>query len=96
MSIRIDNVLVAPIVTEKSVGMEGKYTFKVHSEATKPQVMEAVKKFYGVDVVRVNVVNLGGKTRAYGRGQIMTKRAPFKKAIVTLKGGATLNFNDFK
>ena len=96
MSIRIDNVLVAPVVTEKSVGTAGKYTFKVHLEATKPQVAEAVKKFYGVEVDRVNVINQVAKTRAYGRGQMMTKRAPTKKAIVTLKGGATLNFNDFK
>lgn len=90
------NVLVAPIVTEKSVAVNGKYAFKVHTEASKADVKAAVKEFYGVDVETVNMIAIKAKTRTVGRGRIMTKRSAGKKAIVTLKSGQTLNFNDFK
>ena len=90
------NVLVAPVVSEKSVAIPGKYTFKVDTGATKHEVKAAVKEFYGVEVVDVNMVAVKQKTRVVGRGRTATKRATGKKAIVTLKKGQTLNFNDFK
>jgi len=90
------NVLVAPIVTEKSVAQSGKYAFRVHTDASKGDVKAAVKEFYGVDVMSVNMVAIKAKTRIVGRGRTMTKRATGKKAIVTLKDGQSLNFNDFK
>ncbi len=93
---RINDVLVAPVNTEKSVGMAGKYTFKVHPDANKAMVKEAINQFYGVDVEKVNIVTLKGKERAIGKGKTMTRRKLTKKAVVTLKAGQTLNFNDFK
>ena len=90
------NVLVAPIVTEKSMAVEGKYTFKVHVDASKPAIKAAVKEFYGVEAVNVHIVPVKSKTRIIGRGRVMTKRSNGKKAIVTLKAGQKLNFNDFK
>lgn len=94
--IKTDNVLVEPVVTEKSVAMTGKYTFKVNPGANKNDVKTAVKKFYGVDVEEVRIITTKPKTRLAGRGMTITKRASAKKAIVTLKDGKTLNFNDFK
>ena len=62
---------------------EKKYTFQVHTEATKSQIKEAVEKmFEGTKVKRVNTMNLDGKTRR--RGMTVGKTAKTKKAIVTL------------
>jgi large subunit ribosomal protein L23 len=96
--IRIEDVLVKPVQTEKSVAMEtgGKYTFVVHGNASKPDVISALKEFYGAEVVSVNIVNLPKKTRVIGRGKEMTRRRPTKKAIVTLAEGKTLDFNAIK
>lgn len=90
------HVLINPIVTEKTVAQTGKYTFKVHKNASKASVASAVKSFYGVTPVAVNIVRLPAKTRLVGRGRTLQKRNETKKAIVTLKDGDTLNFNDFK
>jgi large subunit ribosomal protein L23 len=96
--IRVEDVLVKPVQTEKSVAMEadGKYTFVVHGNASKSDVVSALKEFYGADVVSVNIVNLPKKTRVIGRGKEMTRRRPTKKAIVTLASGKTLDFNAIK
>lgn len=93
--VKIENVLVSPINTEKALSVPGKYTFQVHKLASKFEVTGAVKQFYGSDVVKVNMVNLGEKTKKGKTGDVR-KRAPFKKAVVTLKAGQTLNFNDYK
>ncbi|MCI8307779.1 MAG: 50S ribosomal protein L23 [Lachnospiraceae bacterium] len=79
------DVILAPIITEKSMaGMEEKkYTFAVHTDATKTQIKEAVEKmFAGTKVARVNTMNLDGKKRR--RGNAVGKTAKTKKAIVTL------------
>ena len=79
------DVILKPIVTEKSMNLMGekKYTFSVHTEATKNQIKEAVEKlFEGVKVARVNTMNLDGKKRR--RGAIVGKTAKSKKAIVQL------------
>lgn len=95
--VRITDVLVAPIVTEKTVGVSGKYAFRVHVDADKESIAKAVGHFYkGVKIEKINVINLKGKERSVGRGKNITRRTPFRKAIVTLAAGQTLNFNDFK
>lgn len=92
----IVNTLIAPVVTEKTVAQKGKFTFQVDADANKETIAQAVNSFYGVDVTKVNIVNLPEKTRMVGRGRTIKKRPEFKKAIVTLKAGQTINFNDFK
>ena len=79
------DVILKPIITEKSMnGMsEKKYTFSVHTDATKSQIKEAVEKmFAGAKVEKVNTMNLDGKTRR--RGNTSGKTAKAKKAIVQL------------
>ena len=84
-NIQYYDVILKPVVTEKSMGLMGdkKYTFLVHPEATKSQVKEAVEKmFNGTKVKSVNTMNLDGKTKR--RGMTFGKTAKTKKAIVTL------------
>ena len=83
--IKYYDVILKPVITEKSMNSmaEKKYTFLVHTEATKSMIKEAVEKmFEGTKVARVNTMNLDGKTRR--RGRTIGKTAKRKKAIVQL------------
>ncbi|HAX52700.1 50S ribosomal protein L23 [Muricomes intestini] len=79
------DVILKPVITEKTMELmaDKKYTFLVHTEATKSQVKEAVEKmFAGTKVKNVNTMNLDGKTKR--RGTTYGKTAKTKKAIVQL------------
>ena len=79
------DVILAPVITEKSMNAmaDKKYTFYVHTDATKTQVKEAVERmFEGTKVAKVNTMNLDGKTRR--RGYVTGTTAKRKKAIVQL------------
>ena len=80
----IQDIIVAPIVTENSMEamQHKKYTFKVAKDATKIDVARAVEEIYGVEVVKVNTVNVRSKSRRYGRFEGTTPS--WKKATVTL------------
>ena len=83
--IKYYDVILKPVITEKSMNAkaEKKYTFLVHTEATKSQVKEAVEKmFEGTKVASVNTMNLSGKKKR--RGMVVGKTAKTKKAIVQL------------
>lgn len=83
----LSDVLIKPVITEKSTAIteDNKYVFKVHKDANKVLVKDAVKKIFGVEPERVNMqVNRGKKRRnKYTVGY----RPSWKKAIVTLKLG---------
>ena len=84
-SIQYYDVILKPIVTEKSMNAMGekKYTFLVHPEANKTQIKEAVEKmFEGTKVTSVNTMNLDGKKKR--RGMVVGRTAKTKKAIVAL------------
>ena len=79
------DVILKPVVTEKSMNAmaDKKYTFLVHTDATKTQIKEAVEKMFdGTKVERVNTMNQDGKNRR--RGMVVGKTSKTKKAIVTL------------
>ena len=83
--IKYYDVIQKPVITEKSMDVMGdkKYTFLVHTEATKSQIKEAVEKmFSGTKVASVNTMNLEGKNKR--RGMVYGKTAKTKKAIVQL------------
>ena len=87
--IRYYDVILKPIVTEKSMNAMGekKYTFMVHPEANKSQIKEAVEKmFEGTKVSKVNTMNLDGKKKR--RGAVVGRTAKRKKAIVQLTEGS--------
>lgn len=90
------DILIRPVVTEKTNAQTRQYTFVVHPQATKPAVARAVKDFYGVEVDRISVSHLPAKTRLVGRGRTTQKRKKLKKATFSLKDGKTLDFNAFK
>jgi len=83
--IKYYDVILKPVITEKSMNdmSEKKYTFLVHTDATKTQIKEAVEKmFAGTKVKSVNTMYLDGKNRR--RGLVTGKTAQEKKAIVQL------------
>ena len=79
-----EDIIIAPIVTEKSnTGLqEGKYTFKVNKKATKVDIAKAVEKLFNVKVLKVNTMNVNGKKKRVGYHQ--GKTSDWKKAIVTI------------
>ena len=84
-NIQYYDVILKPVVTEKSMELmaDKKYTFLVHTEATKSQIKEAVEKmFEGTKVKSVNTMNMDGKKKR--RGVTVGKTAKTKKAIVAL------------
>ncbi len=84
------DVVKYPIISEKSMedAEKGKYIFIIASDASKAEVHRAISELYGVDVVKVNVVNLPRKPKRYGRHAYKTGRV--RKAIVTLTKGQTI------
>jgi large subunit ribosomal protein L23 len=87
MSLHPAQVLISPVVSEKSYGqiVENRYTFKVHQDAHKTQVRQAVEELFDVKVVAVNIVKVQAKPKR--RGMIKGTRPGWKKAIVQVKAG---------
>ncbi len=87
MSLHPAQVLISPVVSEKSYGkiVENRYTFKVHQDAHKTQVRQAVEELFGVKVVAVNIVKVQPKPKR--RGVYKGMRPGWKKAIVQIKAG---------
>ena len=77
-------VIIRPIITENSMDMaaDKKYVFKVAKDANKTEVRKAIEEIFGVDVAKVNIMNVSGKRKRLGRTFGTT--SSFKKAIVTL------------
>ena len=89
------DIILRPVITEESMMGQAlqKYTFKVDKKATKPEIKAAVEKLFGVKVQKVNVVNVKGHLRRYGRFEGYT--ASWKKAVVTLtEDSKTIEFFD--
>lgn len=83
--IKYYDVILKPVITEKSMNMMGekKYTFLVHVDANKVMIKQAVEKmFEGVKVEKVNTMNILGKKKT--RGRVEGRTAAVKKAIVKL------------
>lgn len=90
-------VLVKPLVTEKMTEQSerfNRYGFVVDRRASKPQIKKAVESLYNVTVDSVNTMVYGGKMKSrYTKGGIITgKTAAYKKAIVTLAEGESIDF----
>jgi large subunit ribosomal protein L23 len=84
-------VLLAPVVSEKSYALheDGMYSFRVHPDAHKTQVRQAVEELFDVKVERVNIVQVRPKPKR--RGMIKGTRPGWKKAIVHVKAGQTID-----
>lgn len=87
---QLSEILKRPMVTEKSTLMqeEGRYTFEVATTATKHQIKWAVQQAFDVKVIKVNTMNIRGKTKKFGPK--VTRKPSWKKAIVSLAPGNTI------
>ena len=86
------DILIRPLLSERSTDLmqEGKFVFVVDKRANKIQIAQAVKEIFNVTVLDVNTINVKGKTKR--RGRMVGKTASYKKAIVKLKAGETIEF----
>lgn len=91
MNERYYDIIVSPVITEKATmaSEANQVIFKVAPDATKPQVKEAVEKLFDVKVKAVNTLIRKGKTKRF-RG-IVGRQTSFKKAIVTLEEGHSID-----
>jgi large subunit ribosomal protein L23 len=90
VSLHPNEVLLAPVVSEKSYSLiaDRKYSFKVHKDAHKTQVRQAVEELFGVHVENVNISHVRPKPKR--RGAIRGTKPGWKKAIVQLREGDTI------
>ncbi len=91
------DILIKPLVTEKMTDQAerfNRYGFVVDRRATKPQIKKAVESLYNVTVDSMNTMVYGGKMKSrYTKGGIITgKTVSYKKAIVTLAEGESIDF----
>jgi large subunit ribosomal protein L23 len=90
LSLHPNEVLLAPVVSEKSYGMieDRKYSFRVHQDAHKTQIRQAVEELFGVHVIGVNVSKVQSKPKR--RGLVRGRKPGWKKAIVQLRVGESI------
>ena len=83
-------VLLRPVISEKATvgASQGKYVFEVNSKANKVSVKKAVQEIYGVEPIKVNMINQIGKFVRRGKQTGRTKNT--RKAIITLKKGESI------
>ena len=90
------SIIKRPILTEKmtTLGERGQFAFEVDIDANKIEIVKAVEKRFSVDVTSVRTILYKGKRKSQftKRGRIEGKRRDWKKAIVTLKEGQTIDF----
>ena len=90
-------IIKKPVITEKMTAISeklNKYAFIVDKNANKIEIKKAVEKLYDVKVTAVNTMNYDGKKKSrYTKAGVVTGRRPaYKKAVVTLKEGDTIDF----
>ena len=85
------NTIVSPAITEKATSLSefNKIVFKVHKDANKSLIKKSIEKIFKVNVIKINTINLRGKTKLV-RGK-KSSRSGYKKAIVTLKKGQSID-----
>ncbi|HVR13210.1 MAG TPA: 50S ribosomal protein L23 [Gaiellaceae bacterium] len=91
MSLHPNEVLLAPVVSEKSyaqIEASNTYSFRIHPDAHKTQVRQAVEELFNVKVLRVNVCMVQSKPKR--RGLYRGRRPGWKKAIVQLRAGDSI------
>jgi large subunit ribosomal protein L23 len=86
------DIVIRPVISEKSYDMieHNRYTFEVAKTASKPQIADAVSEIFGVTVTSVNTMNVKGKPRRVRVAKGKTR--DWKKAVVTLKEGDSIEF----
>ena len=95
-------IIKKPIITEKATGQseaQNRFTFEVDRTANKIEIKNAVEKMYGVQITEVRTMNYGGgksSTKYTNRGIVEQRSKKWKKAVVTVADGETIDlFNNF-
>ena len=85
------DTIVSPVITEKATSLSefNKMVFKVHKGASKNSIKKSIEKIFKVNVIKINTINLRGKTKLV-KGK-KSSRPGYKKAIVTLKKGQSID-----
>ncbi|MBA3412272.1 MAG: 50S ribosomal protein L23 [Actinobacteria bacterium] len=91
MSLHPNEILLAPVVSEKSYSLisDRKYSFRVHKDAHKTQIRQAVEELFDVHVESVNIAHVRPKPKR--RGLIRGTKKGWKKAIVKVRQGETID-----
>ena len=85
------DTIISPTITEKATFLseQNKIVFKVHKGAKKNTIKNSIEKIFKVNVIKVNTINYKGKSKIV-RGK-KTKKSSYKKAIITLKKGQSID-----
>ena len=85
------DTIVSPVITEKATSLSefNKMVFRVHKGASKNSIKKSIEKIFKVNVIKINTINLKGKTKLV-KGK-KSSRPGYKKAIVTLKKGQSID-----
>jgi large subunit ribosomal protein L23 len=94
--LQASEIVLRPVISEKSMDhtQRSKYTFAVHDDANKLQIKAAVEELFKVTVLDVNVLTTKAKEKSRNRrrGRTVGRTSPWKKAIVTVKSGDSIEF----
>ena len=95
---RQDLVIDKPFVSEKSMkeASLGRFTFRVAKKSNKDQIAQAIEKLFKVEVISVSTSITKGKIKKFGTKRKSSKLSDYKKAIVTLKKGQTIDIFNFE
>lgn len=90
----LTNLLIRPVITEKAMllAQAGQFTFFVTKDATKGAIKNQIEKHFKVDVLKVRILTKTGKTKRTGKKRLPSQTQSFKKALVTLKPGQTIDY----
>ena len=85
------DTIVSPVITEKATTLSefNKMVFRVHKGASKNSIKKSIEKIFKVNVIKINTINLKGKTKLVNGKK--SSRPGYKKAIVTLKKGQSID-----
>ncbi len=96
MSLEATQIVLRPVISEKSMDQStvNKYTFAVADDANKMQIKAAVEELFKVTVINVNVMTTKRKEKSRNRrrGRQVGYTSPWKKAVVTIKAGDSIEF----
>ena len=96
MTLEATQIILRPVISEKSMDLSSvnKYTFAVADEANKMQIKAAVEELFKVTVLNVNVMTTKRKEKSRNRrrGRQVGYTSPWKKAVVTVKAGDSIEF----
>ena len=87
------DTILSPTITEKATSLSeyNKVVFKVHKGANKSSIKKSVEKIFKVNVIKINTMNLKGKTKMVRNKK--SKKPGYKKAIITLKKGQSIDLS---